>query len=258
MRRVPKPSPAAEPEGLRIYRAENTGATWEQFCGDDRVTKGELAKLLGRVQHGLCAYCEINILDAAPFQIEHFLPKSGDNRRHLDFTNLLACCNGVASQNRLPPYRWYSSYTAKSAHCCGQAKGNKEPGAHFLLDPRTLPLSPRLVKVNATTGFLEAEPAHCAQVGISSTALSATIDLLGLNCARLRFARKTVLDELDEDLNEQGLLQPLGGITDTVLSKYLAPSEKGLLAAFWSVRRYCFDQRADEWIARNAQLFQAP
>lgn len=257
MRRVPKPLPTDEPAGLRRYREANQDATWKQFCEDDRNAKDALAKLLAKTQHGLCAYCEINIIDAAPFQVEHFLPKAGNRSRCLDFSNLMACCTGGVAKSHDRPkmgaYRWHYQPDAKSSASCGQAKEDLEPNTAGLIDPRTLPLTPRLVRIEDSTGTLVVDPEACTAAGISCDALTHTLEVLRLNCRRLCEARRVVLEELDREIMEDGNAD-LVPVEEKVLCSYLAPRDDGYLDAFWTVRRCFFDRRAETWITRNMQL----
>ena len=59
MKRIFK-SPQA-PEGLRKFAEENPYETWERFRRANRRGYREVKKQLLKDQHGLCAYCEINI-----------------------------------------------------------------------------------------------------------------------------------------------------------------------------------------------------
>lgn len=98
MKRVLK---GAEPPLLLAYRQKSPQNTWEQFCKSD-ARKNEIQQQLKADQGGLCAYCEINLLDAAgtdkaDFRVEHFHPKSDTSSGmnwHLHWPNLLGCCHG--------------------------------------------------------------------------------------------------------------------------------------------------------------------
>ena len=80
MKRIFK-SPQA-PEGLRKFAEENPYETWERFRRANRRGYREVKKQLLKDQHGLCAYCEINITfadeegEVDDFRVEHFYPKS--------------------------------------------------------------------------------------------------------------------------------------------------------------------------------------
>ena len=82
--------------GLAEFRcAEGDNATWSRFRSRKwRAERREFQDALARNQHGLCAYCEIDIyepgrLNRSRRQIEHVIPRSADDRA-LDITNIRA------------------------------------------------------------------------------------------------------------------------------------------------------------------------
>ena len=107
MKRIFK-SPQA-PEGLRKFAEENPYETWERFRRANRRGYREVKKQLLKDQHGLCAYCEINITfadeegEVDDFRVEHFYPKSETDfavhNYHLDWQNLLGVCQGGTQPN---------------------------------------------------------------------------------------------------------------------------------------------------------------
>ena len=107
MKRIFK-SPEA-PEGLREFAAQYPDETWEHFRRANRRGYREVKKQLLCDQHGLCAYCEINIKfadeegEVDDFRVEHFYPKSETDfavhNYHLDWHNLLGVCHGGSQPN---------------------------------------------------------------------------------------------------------------------------------------------------------------
>ena len=110
----------------------------------------ELREALTDNQHGLCAYCEIEI-SASLRQVEHVHPQSDavvGRARKLDITNMLACCLGgtyrpAASPTRTDESRYLEPVAANTS--CGQAKRDRVEAS--FVDPRTLPPTPTLLKV---------------------------------------------------------------------------------------------------------------
>ena len=82
---------------------------WEAFRNDESgKTFRELIEALTKVQHGLCAYCEINLVKRVEGQlvydreIEHFHPKSDISHQTdwmFEITNLFAACKGGSEIN---------------------------------------------------------------------------------------------------------------------------------------------------------------
>ena len=70
------------PEALREFAEQYPDETWEHFRRANRRGYREVKKQLLEDQHGLCAYCEINIKfadeegEVDDFRVEHFYPKS--------------------------------------------------------------------------------------------------------------------------------------------------------------------------------------
>lgn len=87
-----------EPESLIKYR-KTAKPTYENYRN-----KEELRKTLLEEQGYLCAYCMKKIEnDELKTKIEHYLPRNGPNKRpdlQLEYSNLLAVCNGGQGQKR--------------------------------------------------------------------------------------------------------------------------------------------------------------
>ena len=111
----------------------------------------DLAETLETLQHGLCGYCEIDLIDGDR-QIEHVIPQSDPNcgkAKSLDTTNMIACCTGGTQKNIFGPDARGDKerYLPSSKSSCGEAKGDaSDPG---FVDPRTLPALPSLTQVQS-------------------------------------------------------------------------------------------------------------
>lgn len=199
----------ADPPGLADFRAANSyESNWTIFRNSHRAAYKQLADTLELSQRGLCAFCETLLITNIPTparQIEHWRPKSnGGNPIHgvtFDVANLHACCLGGSKPHLAPPYGPLGLGTADHLSC-GQKKGDEDPYAIALVErpyrPTELPLSPHAFNVEMD-GTLQVNAAAVA-AGLSDARLQATINFLGLNCERLKVARKQVRIYLDEQL----------------------------------------------------------
>ena len=163
--------------------------------------------MLLNLQHGLCGYCEIRLVNER-IQVEHVIPQSDgdtDDAASLDSTNLIACCLGGTKPVGPQDDPKYHLAPIKLNISCGQAKGGSTD-AQFI-DPRTLPALPSLLMVH-NTGEIEADATACATAGFQVEHVSRTIDILGLNVKRLVRARqrkwRALSDVYANDLDGQG------------------------------------------------------
>ena len=90
MRHVRK---GAEPPALTEYRAQ-PGARYDGDSGFPPV-KNAVRVALEREQRGLCCYCEQHVqATERGMRVEHRVPQSVDEKRTLDWRNLLGACRG--------------------------------------------------------------------------------------------------------------------------------------------------------------------
>ena len=259
---------AAEPEGLKAYRAqlkqEGRTPNWNTFRNEDPTAYQELRLALIIAQQGLCAYCEINIHDTSPVQVEHFLPKSkgsqgsSEPERHLDYRNHLACCMGGTARIKLSALAGVSAvdddyYGADRAasQSCGDAKGDREPvGA--VIDPRCLQLQHKLVTV-FPDGTIHPAKTDCTSPEISADRVKSTIDALKLDNCRLTYARKKWWKSLQSKLPANRINQSV--TAQRVFKEYLAPNSDGWLQRFFSTTR-CYLQPfgVEAWLAQQGSV----
>lgn len=145
-------------------------------------------------------------------EIEHFRAQAGNDSMTLDYSNMLAVCNGFAKmQNR---YDRYQEKEKKIAHCDKTVSGKGDGRKNLrVLDPRN-PRCEELVKYS-TTGRIEAADGN----------QDVTYDLetmLNLNIDKLRVARKEVLDEAARRLQASLGKNTAKPLTLTVLKSELA------------------------------------
>ena len=88
--------------GLVEYTNQSEGEPdWNKFRDyDDGSAYRELRQALVNIQHGLCGYCEIDLI-CNDRQIEHIIPRSDPTSgaiHTLDPANMMACCIGGAAK----------------------------------------------------------------------------------------------------------------------------------------------------------------
>jgi len=233
--------------GLAHYlERDGEQATWEGFrshqAGD---AYRELVSGLEHIQHGLCGYCEVNIIDNDR-QVEHVIPQSdsAQGRAHaLDPTNMMVCCKGGTletsgdQERRMEPVRKHRS--------CGEAKGKRNLRDREFIDPRDLPALPSLIRVDYN-GRIEADADACQKASIAVDRVENTINILGLNVKRLQRAREKHWAALSEFYQEY-LDDPQ--VIQEAARKELLPEEDGRLPRFFSTSRSYFGPVAEEILA---------
>ena len=231
-------------DGLRDYLAgDGEQANWEGF----RSHQGgqayqELVQALHHIQHGLCGYCENNIIPQDK-QVEHVVPRSHPSQGEageLDPANMMLCCQGGTcptndNVRRREPIRENRS--------CGEAKGSSVDPQ--FIDPRDLPPLPSLVRVD-DEGKIGADQDACTDAEIDVSRVEKTIQILGLNVPRLQIARKSQWDSLStnyqEYLNNSQKLEEAARVE-------LLPGEDGRLPPFFSTSRSYFGPVAERILA---------
>ena len=191
-------------QGLLDYLSQEKGdPTFRKFQDyDDGNAYRELRDALRQVQHGICGYCEINLMDN-DCQVEHYIPQSAGEegrRKAVDSSNMIACCKGGDQTNlfgpdtKIPDPERYLPPT-KDSRSCDATKGDST--APDLIDPRALAASPSLFRVNVDGRMVPDENA-CAGLGIPVAQVNRTIEILGLNVRRLRANRAAKWESLIE------------------------------------------------------------
>ncbi|OAD19164.1 hypothetical protein THIOM_005217 [Candidatus Thiomargarita nelsonii] len=170
----------------------------------------ELINALIERQHGLCAYCEIELTETDS-QVEHFHPKSDTSDSinwTFEITNLFAACKGGTAKNlfgentRFPVPKRFREPTKKN-RSCGEPKGNQVPGLDIdILKPSELPPTPPLFSVSRN-GAISVNEENCHQAEIDPVKAENTIRELNLNCERLKDARMEVLEKLKNTLENE-------------------------------------------------------
>jgi uncharacterized protein (TIGR02646 family) len=201
-----------EPEELKTYKQQyiTQFRRWEQ-AREARVKVGSgknakkvkikdvITSTLIADQKGLCAYCEMTIHEN--FSVEHFIPchlSTKQKNYDLDWQNMLGNCSPPGGllkedlQNSQIPHEF---------PCCGKAKNEFIPDGQ-LLNPLELPTS-RLFRFRSRDGEMMPDETACEQAGIAVVSAQFTIDILNLNADRLKRHRKTVIDEINQEIFER-------------------------------------------------------
>jgi len=249
---------------------------WNAFKNEEPEAYRQLIQALTDIQHGLCAYCEINLTEN-DHQVEHFHPKS-DISSEMDWmfenTNLFAACKGGTQTNLFgsktchPDQRRYLPPIKKN-RSCGEAKDD-EVMDDEVIKPSELPISPALFSItrkppNGITnklkvGAIKVNEKACRQTGIDPKKVAATIDAFNLNCERLCLARKTVLEKLEEDfelelanLGENPSDKEIKSVLEKMAEYTLVVNQDGTIPAFFTTIRVFFFPIAESMLAQNYQ-----
>ena len=237
------------PSGLAEYLQEaGDDATWDGF-GSHRGSsdaKRELRDALSANQHGLCAYCEIDLLSQHR-EIEHVVPRADEQRGaslSLNVANMVACCRGNAPSSaaqhvRNDPVRHREPL--KRHQSCGQAKADTYNEG--FLDPGGLPALPSLIRV-LPDGEIEAEDA-CAAVAMPVSRVERTIDMLRLNVLRRKEGRATHRRQLSSQVER---CEAEEDRRDAAKAELL-PDESNRLPRFFTTARSYFGDLAEEVLA---------
>jgi len=242
-------------QGLEKYLEETLpqNRSWENFRNfpgyenaDGHRAHRELMLALSKQQHGLCAYCEIELKEADR-QIEHFHPKSKNKDRAFDVSNLLVACKGGEDfVNRLEPIKENLS--------CGAFHGNEE-----LQDdqhPFHLPAMPSifLAHLEIDKVVIRVDGKACENTAILTEQAEAMLSCFNLNCTRLRNARFEIWKKLEEDLLQ---LWEEGKSDDEAFSElagvYLLPDNSGKLPPFFTTRRSFLGESAEELLRNHPE-----
>ena len=241
--------------GLADYRNSwGNNANWEEFRSHNAGSSyRELRNVLAHKQHGLCAYCEINLIELDS-QIEHVVPQSDPKHgqlRSLDATNLIVCCRGGTERMFAPDGRGDDARYLKSVthnRSCGQAKDNRVNGD--FMDPRTLPALPSLTHV-ASDGLVGADENECRAAGIVPDRVTHTIKMLNLNAKRLRLAREkewNALVEVSGQIDDPKRM-------DAWIRSVLTPDSDDRLLRFFTTSRCYFAPLSERILEEHPQTW---
>lgn len=182
------------------------GQDWYAFMGTQ--CHDDLRQNLRQEQKGLCCYCEMEVEDGDG-HIEHMEPRSRNQARTYDYSNLAISCNGGHTEH------------------CGNYKDNKSghswDAARFLPphDPATVDLFDYLID-----GSVQA-------TGKDPGKASYLIHYLGLDCSRLTDRRRAHARNLIDTLGDQ----PGQDLVDWLQQEYLQTDANHRLKQFYSLSK---------------------
>lgn len=183
------------------------GQDWHVFMGTRCHTS--VHNSLRQEQQGLCCYCEIQVRDNGG-HIEHMEPRSRNQARTYDYTNLTFSCNGGTIEH-------CGHYKDDRAHNPGYAWDD----ARFVPphDPATAKLFQYLPDGSITPMAEDLDKA------------TYLIGYLGLDCARLTHRRREHARSLVDTLGDQ----PDQGLVAWLRQDHLQVDESGQLKQFYSL-----------------------
>jgi len=167
---------------------------------------------LRQEQQALCCYCETNINDGDG-HIEHIEPRTVNQKRIYDYTNLALSCNGGNAKHcghykdnrqRNPGYKWNAARFS-SPH-------DPETRLLFTYDKQSGKICP--TKINTDTSAY-------------------MIGYLGLNCPSLQERRRSHASRLIDALTEQ----PGVETRNFLCEYYLKPDTDNYLQSFYSLSK---------------------
>lgn len=182
------------------------GQDWYIFMGTQ--CHGDVRQNLRQEQNGLCCYCELEVEDGDG-HIEHMEPRSRNQARTYDYSNLAISCDGGHTEH------------------CGHYKDNKSghawDAARFLPphDPVTAGLFEYLLDGSVRVTPNDPEKA------------SYLIDYLGLGCSRLTDRRRAHARILIDTLGAQ----PDQDVIDWLRQEYLQTDANDRLKQFYSLSK---------------------
>lgn len=208
MKRVCKSS---EPSALTTYKKNFSDAKWESMRNDaehgGNMAYSACRETTSQDQGAICAYCECKIQHRDPLscRVEHFHDKSDAESGHnwsLEWTTMLAVCLGGERDGKAHPLPMNLSCDAHKNHIKNAGQFSIPEG--FILNPLYMYASPSLFDFDRATGCLIPHVKICQDVAIEGNKhattqelVQHTIDILNLNCDRLKEERRKVLFHIE-------------------------------------------------------------
>lgn len=157
-----------EPSSFYTWKASNRSANWNEFSGTEPYN--ELRSCLVEEQQHLCCYCEVALMNDGNISahVEHFKPKGRHQTEMFNILNLFACCEHTDS--------------------CGHKKGNEYFAG--LVCP---------LEENCESRFTYTGNGTIIPSNENDESADRTIQLLNLNCKRLKDQRKSIIKALEHD-----------------------------------------------------------
>jgi uncharacterized protein (TIGR02646 family) len=249
-----------EPGLLTRYRQRYPRDTWDKFHHRSRDGYRQVKRQILQDQHGLCAYCEINIKLTAEedrvddFRVEHFHPKVGteneERNYHLEWKNMLGVCHG-GSQPRVAE-AGYRFSKAKEDRSCDVPKGGKSINAE-ILNPLQIPAKEMLFCFDSFSGAMSVDEERCPEM-LRKKACNTIVEL-NLNAPRLKRLRKAVIEVMQEQVTEltgQGV--PIDEAMDQLARELLIPNSDNNYLAFFTTMRWFLGEAAENLLREREYI----
>lgn len=258
MKRIYKNS--EEPHYLERYRLKYPNENWEHFRRYSPKGYEEIKARLLEEQHGLCAYCEIDLKHTEEdgvvddFRVEHFYPKKGtedeEHNYHLDWQNMLGVCHGGSQAQVVDPEKRFTRM--KSEHSCDVPKSDKAI-SEIILNPLEITMEKRLFHYSSK-GKMFVDDKYCPEE-LREKAEN-TIRELNLNCGRLQRLRREVIQRVQDELfaitcNPDLTPEELDEVERELAYAWLTPNMEGKYLAFFSAIRSVLNRGAEEYLAEQ-------
>lgn len=200
MKSIAKSDP--EPTDLSLFRQKYPRGTWDQLRAEGRAAYDSVRQQLRIDQGGLCAYCEIKLVQDNE-QVAHFHPK-GDIKDPamnwaLEWSNLWLACKGGTQ-------KWPSEFYLEPLPENRSCDENKE---NEIVDdrvpaPAAIPPFPRLVGFRQEPDKILIVPdlENCENASINPEKVQDALTLFNLNCERLARARLSVHREIERAIKK--------------------------------------------------------
>ncbi len=169
-----------EPESFQHWKHQNPTANWNDFSGSEVYQ--ELRNRLIEQQEKLCCYCEIALKQNTDAHVEHLKDRQNYPQEKFDFRNLLASC--------------------QHNDCCGHEKDRVHKKNRGYFADMVSPLN-----TDCQLRFTYTDNGKIIPSDEYDTSAQKTIDLLALNCKRLRDQRESIIRTLDYDAVDSDYLQ---------------------------------------------------
>ena len=217
-----------EPKELTEFRKKGAVSYDELDSSDGVIVKEKIQQSLCAEQFGLCAYCMCTITPNT-MKIEHFYPRNGankklDEQKSLDYSNMLAVCDGGIKFNQ------EHNLSNEGNLSCDASKGNK-----------LLSLNP-----SVESDYNQMKIRYSSGGKIHSDSLNLIFkdeieSVLNLNVPRLITMRKVAKMRVIDYLKKNGKLT---AAKKAERIKALKTPNDGLLPAFYDVSAYFLEKLA--------------
>jgi uncharacterized protein (TIGR02646 family) len=246
------------PQKLEIYFANNPTKTWIDFKKSKNRYEDIIYKLK-KDQGGVCCYCENNfhqeLTIIGDFRVEHFHPKSDTSNSNknwnLIWSNLLGCCTGGNQNIKNPDFLKERYIPNHQDRHCDVLKDNNN-WDNEILNPLELPSFPPIFKVSNNGEMIVLED-NCKATNINIPKAKNCLDetKLNLNSPILKSWRKSVIDNLRNEMIETADIEFFMENIEDLLSTYLLKDTNGNYSPFFTTIRSYFEEDAEEFLRLN-------